>query len=528
MNQANISDGEAGSSVRSKLNIMKDNIISSAHLGKVRCVYLVQDAADLTHLNGAGNAIYQSAQDAYNAANALQIALGGTNKVIIFVGNTTAATVGDITLSANWNYNVEVVGIASNVSQIGNIIATNASGSGFRVGFTVISQYARFNSVKIGNITTNATGTTGSSGTVGLMLNNAEAGNIDTSITNASNTTGNGGTVQIGTSTFASFYTIGNITTTSKGSSTTSGSVTMITAGSFRCGSITTANSTSGGAIVITPQGSGSITSITSINSTANQGAVTLSNVSITGALTVTNDVTVQIKNSSVTGIFTYLALSPGDAEARIDKSILGVITLSSDYKVKVISNNSLIGSINYLGNDSFISETIFDTLNGTANNNINEFGTNCKIMNSSLRTFDPNFSIKSTSDGIIEVGNTQLNSSISGCTVKKLNGILALTDNAGVFDFDGSVTETGVVTLNGSNAGANTLNLGKLTVGKTYKFVIINATGTDTLAISNVLGNLIQGGSYTPTASAGALDILTVLVEENGASYVSITYNFS
>lgn len=156
---------------------------------KVRNVYLVNETSDAAAMGGPANNVYTTAQAAYDAADALQQGLGGANIVVILVGNTKAANVGDITLAANWNKYVYIAGIDPKVSEIGNIIATNLATNGFDVGTldggSGVTYPLYLSNVKIGDITTTFMGTmTGAehSGNVTLALFNVVIGNIDTSI----------------------------------------------------------------------------------------------------------------------------------------------------------------------------------------------------------------------------------------------------------------------------------------------------------------------------------------------------------
>ncbi len=103
----------------------------------VRYIYLVADASDALRMGGTANNTYLTFQTAYNAAVALQTASGG--KVVIQVGNTTAAVVGNMTTATAWNINISMVGISSAVSAVGTIIITNVTGA---------------NNIKLDNITT--------------------------------------------------------------------------------------------------------------------------------------------------------------------------------------------------------------------------------------------------------------------------------------------------------------------------------------------------------------------------------------
>lgn len=98
----------------------------STGMAIARYVYLVQDASDVTRMGGTAANAYNTFQAAYNAANALQLALGGTNVVAIIVGNTTAASVGNLVLTANYNQYVQIIGESMNTSFLGSITSTVA------------------------------------------------------------------------------------------------------------------------------------------------------------------------------------------------------------------------------------------------------------------------------------------------------------------------------------------------------------------------------------------------------------------
>lgn len=141
---------------------------SAPFFGVARYIYLVRDASDAARLGGSSNNVYTTFQTAYDAANALQVTLGGANIVVIMVGNTTAATAGNVSLGAAWNTSVEISGISSAASVLGTITSTS-----FAVAIT-------FSNVTLGAITTTGGGVT-------LTARNAVAGNIiTTSVTGAS------------------------------------------------------------------------------------------------------------------------------------------------------------------------------------------------------------------------------------------------------------------------------------------------------------------------------------------------------
>lgn len=97
--------------------------IAGDRLPIIRYVYLVEDAENAARMLGTSANVYTTSQSAYDQANILQVLLGGSTKVVVLVGNTTAATVGGIALTANYNSNVEWVGLSSNNSIIGTVSA---------------------------------------------------------------------------------------------------------------------------------------------------------------------------------------------------------------------------------------------------------------------------------------------------------------------------------------------------------------------------------------------------------------------
>jgi hypothetical protein len=116
----------------------------------IRYVYLVADSADATSMGGTTKNTYTTFQTAYDAANTLQVALGANSVVIIMVGNTLTTstsginyqtTVGDLTITANYNSRIRIQGINPNISILGNIITSNSSGNGFTIGNSLSALY---------------------------------------------------------------------------------------------------------------------------------------------------------------------------------------------------------------------------------------------------------------------------------------------------------------------------------------------------------------------------------------------------
>jgi hypothetical protein len=74
--------------------------------------------------------VYETFQAAYDAANSLQVALGGSTPVQVLVGPVTAAQAGNLVLAANYNSNVSWVGQGPLISKLGTITG------GFTLDFT--------------------------------------------------------------------------------------------------------------------------------------------------------------------------------------------------------------------------------------------------------------------------------------------------------------------------------------------------------------------------------------------------------
>lgn len=96
-------------------------ISNSTKLPVERTVYLVNSQSDATLMGGSDKNFYHLFQSAYDAANALQISLGGTNVVNLSVLNTDIASVGDLLLTTNFNQYVHINGISKFTSKVGRI-----------------------------------------------------------------------------------------------------------------------------------------------------------------------------------------------------------------------------------------------------------------------------------------------------------------------------------------------------------------------------------------------------------------------
>lgn len=260
--------------------------------GIVRCVYLVNNTSDQAKLGGTANNVYVTFQTAYDAANALQISLGGLNRVVIIVGNTVAATVGSVALSANWNSLVEIVGIAKSRSLLGNITITGV----FSISTSI----------------TNATvGQIKAEGGIGLTLNNAITGNlVTTSSTGAAGSVGisNGNNSSVGQITMSSSLgNVGSLTFSNSNNITITGNVTITqtsTTTSFSVGSIamTTCNGIRfNGTVTMTMAYASSSGTIGGLNiDNTNQNISFVGNVRITGYSNNTNT----SSNVAITNIY--------------------------------------------------------------------------------------------------------------------------------------------------------------------------------------------------------------------------------
>ena len=346
----------------------------------VRYVYLVQDLSDASRMGGTSSNVYTTFQNAYEAANALQVSLGGTNIVVVQVGNITAAASGNLTLTANYNRFVQFNGISISSSILGNIIATNNSGNGFNVGNGTL-QPVLFNNIRLGNINTNATGSTGNSGSVSLRVNSVQVGNVDTSVTNVLNTTGNGGSFTYNVNT-NNFCVIGNVVTSSQGSLSLAGSVS-IASSNFVVSTITTSNGNQGGVVSVDASSGRFFCTAININTTSTVSAniLILRNGQI-NTLNVTSDKNINITNCIINVSATFSNSSTQNT-LNINNSIFNG-SLTTNMLTKTIIKLSSLTNIINLGDDSFIMNSVIDFQN-TLTPAINQVGINCTIVNSSI-----------------------------------------------------------------------------------------------------------------------------------------------
>lgn len=123
-------------------------------------VYLVGSATDQTRMGGTAANVYTTFQEAYEAADALQLLLGGTNLVVINVGVCTALQVGNLILTASYNSYVNISGISRYDSVLGDITCADATINDYSLVLVL-------NNISVGNIYANS----GNIDLIGLTIN---------------------------------------------------------------------------------------------------------------------------------------------------------------------------------------------------------------------------------------------------------------------------------------------------------------------------------------------------------------------
>lgn len=356
-------------------------------------VYLTGTLADANAMGGVAKRCYGGPtgfQDAYNAANALQLTLGNqivdirvlnTVGTISNLGSFTSLT-GNLTLTANFNSRVRIIGLGSNISVLDDIIGTNATGNGYNVpalsnlGLNIIN-------CRLRDILTSATGSTGNSGNVSLNLINSIVRNINTSTTNL---VGNGGIANV--SSFNGTSTVTTIVTSSGDTTTKAGSVAISGRGLF-LSNILTANNNLGGAITlpdnITVSQISSI-SLSPTNLTINLIAVRIG-VLILG---LPNQSIVNITNSTLGNIEIYNTIGAGIL-VTASNSLFDTITLDPSHNTQLnfsncVVKNSGTGSLNrglveYTGTGSFFKDCQFISIN-LINSIFSDIGDNLEFIN--------------------------------------------------------------------------------------------------------------------------------------------------
>lgn len=477
----------------------------------VRYIYLVADSTDQTRMGGTAANVYITAQAAYDAANTLQTTLGGSNKVVILVGNTTAAVVGDITLSANWNTFVLLQGINSKVSAIGSIIATNASGSAYSVGTGTNTLQFFAQGLTISAIDLTATGTSGSGGNLYLTGRDIDIiGTINVSCTNASNTTGSTGSIFINT--------VANITTNTlifgtniyifliqntlqTGSSGSSGSIGVEGSDVY----IKRINYTGAkGSHLIVANGFNGVVTIGQINYTgvSATGQLILNNVIGSTGYNIDTFNSIQLNNFNMFGFGLTLSSLAGTVD--INNSTMSGIGAGG---ATVIARHSIFhsGGVGAIGNNSKFKGCTFNGDNSSPP--VNGLGTGCKFYNCSM---------SANSGSAVAIDNASpVSVVVENCTLENGYGtnITLITE-----DNPQTLTDAATVTWNyslGYNAtvtlgGNRTLAITKVNPGNYGTIKIVqDIVGSRTLTLpagSKVANNGV--GALTLSTGANAIDI--------------------
>lgn len=517
-------------------------LIQASSLGTslpiVRYVYLVQDPADALRMGGNAGNTYTTFQTAYNAANALQLSLGGSNAVVIQVGNITAAAAGNLTLTANYNFRIQISGISRIESVLGDVIADNASGSAFSFGGNAL-QRIFISNVRLGAISTRATGATGNSGQVNLQLTDVTVGNISTNITNAANLTGAGGIVNITGAT----YIVGNIlTNATPGVAVSAGNVTVTAIGTTgTIGNVTTANGNIGGTVNLSSIASGGTVTI-------NQATTSIANVSLNNAIlqglnfSLTDNRTVNISGSNV-GLVTIQNIGAlvTPINVNITNSTISAYNQAGVTHAKLFMTNSICnGNMTSLSNtsqiyDSFIQGYIGDVQSETLSPYQAFKIKNCVIyadptlgatasINNSLSGVYPNAYIESDNNvfnlgvkDVVLIENAPIN--ISG----------GIGDLPGTPDFiwNPSIYSEAYLDISGGGATNYTLSWAlatSFTLGKKFTLWIKSGSNTGTFTFTFLGSSVVFPGGTPWTPSAGATRLDRLEFQSDGAGIIMCT----
>lgn len=524
--------------------VIKSATGAGSSLPIVRYVYLVQDAGDATLMGGVPSNVYTTFQAAYTAANALQVSLGGTNVVVIKVGNTTAATVGNLTLTAAYNTRVHITGISRFQSILGNIIGDNAAGNGFAFGSSAALR-VNLTNITLGTISTRATGTTGSSGQVNLQLVDSFVSNVTTNPTNAGNLTGVGGNFNVtGTG-----YTVGNVTTSATpGVNVAAGSVVAVSLGNpGQLGSVQTANGNTGGGVTISNLSSvGGITVSQSATATAN---VILTNITTVSGLSLNlNDARTLTINKCTTGTISVnnigAAITP--ITVNIIESVIGDYTQGDWPFANVFMRNSTCtGGMALLSRfsqiyDSTIQGCIFDI----EQQNLSPFEAirikNCVLVGDPA--LGATYSMDNTSSGLAYGAYFE---SYNNTFVRSTTGVIH-TENApigtgGIIDtlpgspnfvWDTSLYDVAKLDILGGGATNYTLDWVParwFNIGKKFTLWIRsgNNTGTFTFTFFGS-GVIFPGGTpWTPSVGLPRLDRLEFQADGSGIIMCTPTLDY-
>lgn len=339
---------------------------SGRSLPTVRYVYLVQDAADVTKMGGAPENVYNTFQTAYNAANTLQVSLGGTNVVYLKVIGILTGASASLTLTANFNPYVRIIGESSASSRIEDITLSNLTGNGYNFGNTLPIYISN---ITIRNIFCGSGSLTGSSGNINIDIENSKIGNLNAATTNVLNLTGSPGNITV-TSNSASTSFIGDINNGILPASTGKPkSLSITSVGRIKCGNINSSG-------VGTSTGLETTTLINvdagSINRHSKNN-ITINNCTSTGDIII-NDlnvvpsfaVIISITNTSAVG---GISVSAG----LITTAVTALLTNTVSSSINITGINATLkhcNSYNLLGNALVLDDTdyvllfqnIFDT----------------------------------------------------------------------------------------------------------------------------------------------------------------------
>lgn len=444
-------------------------------------IHLVGTETDAIRMGGTLNNVYFTAQAAYDAAVALGVAC------TIYVYETTAAQVGDINLTSNWNSNVRIMGQSPVISEIGNIIGDNGSGTGRTISIALIS------GVTVGNITANATSVTlnNTAGSITLGINNCTIGNVEAKGATGG-TGGGGGNITITGNTRTALKRISYINSiVTQANSATAGTGTVsIDAPGLRLGTLTVGGGTasSGGGItnvVCDYIGSVSITRQVPVNTSFNAREIGTFSYNITGATT--SNETATINSCRITGAVTTNI--PAGSRLRLilrNCQLQSTCTFTGDTLVQAFSTS--------FGQDF---PTSFTT--GIVTN----VGNNSKFTNCSF--FSSTACIAGLGTGVVFIGcdfsngssqNTFTNStavtvSCLGCNFSSKNtdaNVAIISER----EFVGTVTTT--------NASTATLFTMPVPTGQRMR-IVANVTATiGTSASFTIIANIAKNNSGTLT----------------------------
>lgn len=528
-----ISDGEDGLDVLNVINALVDAANTPPATGITfpitRQVYLAGNSADQAAMGGTAGQVYDSADAAYTAAKTLRALLGNSQIVAMMVRVTVTTsvngvyttTVGGVTLSADWDPGIVIIGINPKVSVIDFIDGSSATGNAYNLPVTITNM--RIGASSSGrSITSSATGASGNSGSMILKLcNTILHGGLVSNVTNASNTSGNGGDITI-----SNIFSISNSdiigevvidsqinTSAQSGGTGNSGGLTL--AGTFKIfGNITTANGSAGGSI--------SIANFTSFNFIS--GSITLNSTSTSGiTFRMTNTICSSAVSVNIPGSSTFscdrcsfaaltMTTSTGTNTAVLNScEISGLYT--SNAATATLATLVIFAGISTLGNNSVLSLVSISA--GTGSPAINGIGTGCSILNSSVQ--GGTLSIDHVSARTVISRNTTLINSVgSNITIKSADTPQTLTDaTTVVWNMDLGFNSKLVI------GGNRTLSITNVKPGQYGTIKIVqDATGGRTLALpaSSKVAN--AGAGVLPLSTAGsAIDIATFYYD--GTEYI-------